>query len=150
MTPHDEFNPYATPSAAPRESPRPVPNGTIATFAVLNAVAAAACLLWVLAMGVAAIYGIFFSGDEGAELATGILGVTCLGSPALLGLVLFLAATVGLARRRAWGYSFHLAGAALAAFTCVGLPYSIAAFIFALRPEFLAAFFPPRDEASAD
>jgi hypothetical protein len=87
------------------------------------------------------VYGIFYSGDKGEELFAGVAGSIFIALPGLVGLVVYLLGGIGLVRRSAWGYYFHLAGAILAVFTCIGIIYTVFAFIFALRPEFSAEFF---------
>jgi hypothetical protein len=92
-------------------------------------------------MSLGMFFGVYFSGDTGQELAMGLLGLLLLGLPGLFGAIVYLPAGLGLLFRRAWGYYFHLAGAVLAALTCVGVIYTIPALLFALRPEFTMAFF---------
>ena len=121
----------------------------IAVFAVLNFVLAGLCALWLLLMTGVLVYGIGFSGDRGEELAAGIVGSVALAVPGLVGLAVYLLAGFGLAQRKGWGYYCHCAGAVLTAFTCIGLVYTVFAFVFALRPEFSAAFFPSVDRALA-
>jgi hypothetical protein len=128
---------------APKWPPQPPQNAAqISAFAGLNFAFAAICLLGVLGMGGVLIYGIFYSGDEGSELAAGVFGSLIVASPAALGVVVYSLAGFGLLRRRTWGYYAHLAGAVLAALTCVGAIYTIVALIFSTRSEFSSAFFP--------
>ncbi len=62
--------------------------------------------------------------------------------PALsAGFILYLLAGAGLMRRAAWGWWLHTAGAVGAAFTGVGVAYTVPALAFALRPSFRAPFF---------
>lgn len=114
----------------------------ITVFAVINFVLAGLCVLWLLIIAAMLVYGVGFSGDEGEELAAGILGSVLLAIPGLVGVPVYLAAGLGLQWHRSWGYYFHCTGALLAALTCVGLVYTVAAFVFALRPEFSTTFFP--------
>jgi hypothetical protein len=119
---------------------------SIALFSTLNFVLAGLCALWLVLMLAAVVYGIGFSGDQGKELATGILGSVILATPGLVGLPVYLFAGLGLLRHKAWGFCFHCTGAVLAAFTCVGVIYTVLAFVFAFRPEFSAVFFHPEDQ----
>ena len=119
---------------------------TIAVFAILNFVLAGLCALWLVLIIAMLVYGIGFSGDQGEELAAGIIGSAVLAIPGLVGLAVYLVAGLGLLRHRGWGYYFHFAGAVLTAFTCVGLVYTVLAFVFAVRPEFSAVFFPSADQ----
>jgi hypothetical protein len=114
----------------------------IGAFAGLNFAFAGISLIGALLMGGVLIYGIFFSGDQGSDLAAGIAGSLVVAAPAVIGVIVYSLAGFGLLRRRAWGYYFHLAGAVLAALTCIGVIYTIVAFVFASRPEFSASFFP--------
>ena len=118
----------------------------VAVFGIINFILAGICALWLVSIIAILVYGIGFSGDEGSELAKGILGGAVLTIPGFVGLPVHLLAGLGLLRHRGWGYYCHCAGAVLAAFTCVGLIYTVVAFVFALRPEFSAVFFPSADK----
>jgi hypothetical protein len=135
--PH-EFNPYAAPTGTyfQPSAPPPADSPAVTVFAVINLVLAFSALLWAGIIGCVLVYGIFFSGDVGEELAAGVLGSLFVGSPGAIGLVVYSVASLGLFRRRPWGYYFHLAGAALALLTCIGAVYTIVAVIFAVQPEF--------------
>lgn len=113
----------------------------ITVYATVDFVLAGVCLLWALILASVLVYGVFFSGDTGRELAEGVVGCIVLGSPSLLGIPVFLLAGLGLVRRRTWGYVLHIIGAVLAALTCVGIIYTVFALIHAFRPEFSTAFF---------
>lgn len=137
--PHDSFgvNPYAAPPGGYHQPPLPPADSiTVTIFAVLNCVLALLALVWTGFIGLALIYGIFYSGDQGAELAAGVLGSLFIGSPGAIGLIVYTVAGIGLLKRRSWGYYCHLAGAALAALSCVGVVYTIVAIVFAMQPEF--------------
>jgi hypothetical protein len=121
----------------------------IIVFAGLNFGLAVLCALWLLAMIALLVYGIGFSRDEEENLAEGVLGTAVLAASGFVGFVIYLTAGLGLARRRAWGYFCHCAGAVLAALSCVGLVYTVFAFVFAFRPEFTAAFFSSVDQPRA-
>jgi hypothetical protein len=129
---------------------RPEAEASIAVFAVLNFVLAGLALLWALLIGAVLIFGILLSGDQADDLAEGVLGCLVLGVPSLFAMVVYLLAGVGLVRRRAWGYHFHLGGAVLAAFTCLGVVYTILAFVFATKPEFYGAFFAQQQRPRRD
>jgi hypothetical protein len=136
-------NPYKAGAAAPRYVMQPErPSPTITVFAALNFVLAGLCAVWLLCVAGMLVYGIGFSGDEGQELAAGVVGCLVIGLPGLLGLAVYAVAGWGLMRRQAWGFYFHFVGAVLAALTCVGVIYTVMAIVFALRPEFSAVFFP--------
>jgi hypothetical protein len=122
----------------------------IAVFASVNFVLAGLCLLWILVLVAVIVYGIGFSGDRGAELVEGVVGAAFLAVPGIIGLGVYLVAGIGLVRRRPWGYYFHLAGAVMAALSCLGVIYTVLALVFALRPEFSAAFFPGADRRMPD
>jgi hypothetical protein len=88
------------------------------------------------------VFGVLYSDDQGKDLADGIVGCIVLGLPMLAGVVVYFIAGLGLSKRRSWGYYFHLAGAVLTALSCLGIVYTVLAFVFALKPEFQEAFFP--------
>lgn len=115
-------------------------SSTIAIFVVLNFALAGLCLLWTVLLAIVLVYGIFFSGDQGGELAAGIAGSVLLALPGVMGSFVYLLAGIGLTRRRSWGYYFHCGGAVLAAFSCVGILYTVLALVFATRPEFSGGF----------
>jgi hypothetical protein len=112
----------------------------VTVFAVFNFVFAGLCLLWLGVLALALGYGIFFSGDTGEELMSGVAGVILFAVPGVLGLGIYLAAGLGLVFRQPWGYYLHLAGAVLAILSCIGIVYTAFAFAFAFRPEFAESF----------
>lgn len=119
----------------------PKREGSITAFAVLNLFFASSLGIGVLIAAAAMVYGVFFSGDPANEVFTGVLGgVVVLGVLFML-LAVYILAGIGLFKVRKWGYYFHLAGALLAAFSCIGIAYTIPAFAFALRDEFRCPFF---------
>jgi hypothetical protein len=122
---------------------RPAP--AIAVFASLNFVLAGLCFLGFAAMIAVLVYGIVYSGDQGSDLVAGVIGCSFLASLGLIGFGVYLTAGIGLVRHRTWGYYFHCAGAVLAVFSCIGIVYTVLALVFALQPDFSAAFFPPAD-----
>ncbi len=142
IDPH-EFNPYAAPTGTYFQHPAPPPadSPAVTVFAAINLVLATISLFWAGLIGCALVYGIFYSGDEGAELAAGVVGAMLVGSPAVIGVFVYFVASVGLFRRRPWGYYFHLAGAVLAAVTCIGAIYTIFAILFAIQSNFKASCF---------
>ena len=141
MNPH-EFNPYAAPAGTHFQPPLPPPadSAAVTVFAAINLVLAFGALAWTGFIACAMVYGIYYSGDEGDELVAGVVGSMCLGLPGVIGLVLFPVASLGLFRRRPWGYFFHIVGAALAALSCVGIVYTVIALIFAARTDFRNSF----------
>jgi hypothetical protein len=142
-------NPFESPAAmGPAEPWRPSPaagaaDPAISIFATFNFVFAVLAFVGLIGVGAILVYGVFFSGDQGSELAAGVAGCVVLGALPAAMFAVCLAAGIGLISRRRWGYYLHLTGAVLAAFTCVGIIYTILAFISASRPEFSAAFFAP-------
>jgi hypothetical protein len=117
----------------------------IPVFVGLNFVLAGLWGIWLLVIGGVLVYGIFYSGDKGQELFAGVAGSLVLALPGLVGFIVHLVAAIGLVRRSAVGYYFHLVGAILAVFTCIGIVYTVFAFVFALRPEFSDAFLSRRN-----
>ena len=139
----ENSNPY-DPMMQPATRHETVPQApaSIAVFAVLNFVfAGLGCAFSLIFVGVL-VYGIYFSGDTGEELFAGIAGTICLATPAMISIPVFLTAGIGLWRRRRWGFYFHLAGAILAAFTCLGIVYTVLAIVYATQPAFSAALSP--------
>jgi hypothetical protein len=120
---------------------QPPRSGIVSLFAVLNFCFAGLGLLGFLFIGGILVYGIFFSGDTGEELAAGVIGCLFIMAFFFVGTLLYLIAAIGLLRKAAWGYYCHLVGAAFLALTCLGLAYTIPAFICAFRPEFQEDFF---------
>lgn len=112
----------------------------ITVFTVINFVFAGFAVLSLVLIGLVLIYGIFFSGDEGEELMAGVFGSVFIAFFLAVGTGVYLTAGIGLAKRKRWGYYVHIAGAILAAPSCLGVPYTVAALIFAFRPEFKDAF----------
>ncbi|MFN0018497.1 MAG: hypothetical protein ACKVP0_09575 [Pirellulaceae bacterium] len=119
---------------------------SIQTFAVLNFILAAFCLMWLMFLLAILVFGVTLSGDQGEELLHGALGCFVLASPALAGLPLYLAAGFGLKRRTVWGFFCHCGGALLAALSCIGMIYTVIALVGALQRDFYAAFFPSTDD----
>ena len=117
-------------------------SSTIAVFVALNFVLGGLCLLWLLLFLCVLIYGVFYSGDKGEELFAGVMGSVILGFPGLIGVIVYMIAGLGLLKRWKLGYYLHLVGAVLAAFSCIGLIYTIFAFIYAFRPGFFEEFSP--------
>jgi hypothetical protein len=120
-------------------------NRTVTAFAIVNFVLAGVWLLFILMLSVllasmlGRLSGSFRSPDPVEDLLTltyGLYGMLALYVP---GLVAFTGAGVGLSKRAAWGFYWHLAAALLAAVSCFGVVYTIVAFGFALRPGFRAA-----------
>jgi hypothetical protein len=114
----------------------------IPLFTVLNFCLAALSWLGFLSFGCILVFGVFFSGDTGEDLFAGVTGCVLALVVSLITTLLYLMAAIGLIRRTAWGYYCHLVGAVVPALTCLGLAYTLPAFIFALRPEFQGEFFP--------
>ena len=88
----------------------------------------------------ALIYGIWFSGDPRDEIAAGVAGSLMILLPLFVGCVVFLIAGIGLVKRQVWGYYLHIAASVLAAFSCLGIVYTVLAFVFAFRADFKAEF----------
>jgi len=114
----------------------------IAVFSALNFVLAGLCLVWILLFVVVLIYGVFYSGDKGKDLIAGVMGTIIIVSPGLIGIIIYLVGGLGLLKRWTFGYYVHLVGAVLAGFSCVGLVYTVFAFVYLFRPEFSEEFFP--------
>ncbi|HPR62966.1 MAG TPA: hypothetical protein PK014_01995 [Thermoanaerobaculia bacterium] len=121
-------------------SPERSPGVAIPVFAVFNLVFAGLSLLWLLVVAMAVAYGIFMSGDPKSEIFAGVMGSVILLIPSLAALIVYFLAGLGLIRRKAYGFYFHIAGAILAIFTCVGILYTIPAMGFALQPSFKDLF----------
>jgi hypothetical protein len=51
-------------------------------------------------------------------------------------------AGLGLLKRWKLGYYVHLVGAVFASFSCIGIIYTVFAFLYAFRPEFSREFSP--------
>jgi hypothetical protein len=115
-------------------------NPAIAVFTSLNFVLAGLCGLGVLGVLTVLVYGIFFSGDQGEELAMGVIGCVFVALIAFTGFLIYLMAGIGMARRRPWGYYLHCIGAVLAGLTLVGGIYTVFALMYAFRPEFSGVF----------
>ncbi len=113
----------------------------VRTFAVIDFVLAAIAGLGALFFIGVLAFAVFWSGDTGQELAAGVVGVVLFLLPFAVATVLYLAAGIGLLRRRPWGYYLHAAGAVLAMFTVVGIVYTVFAIAYALRDDFKAEFF---------
>lgn len=136
-------NPYAAP-AEPSDLPPVVAHDydderaelAIGTFAILNLVFAAMASLGVLFFGVIMMFGIYYSGDPEEEVRDGILGSIILSFPFVVGLFVYLTAAIGLYKRTAWGYFFHMASAILTALSCIGIVYTFFAITWAAKPGF--------------
>src|SRR4051812_27039703 len=109
-----------------RQQPAPA----IVVFTSLNLVLAGLSLVWALMLAAVLVSAVFFPDDKERDVAATVVGSVVLGLPGVLGVIVYSAACLGLMRRRAWGYYFHLGGAVLAAFTCLGVVYTILAFLF--------------------
>jgi hypothetical protein len=112
----------------------------IHTFAIADFALAALAAVWALAFAGLTAWGVFFAEGERDEVTLGVAGSLLLVVVGLAAAAVFAAAGVGLLRRAPWGYYAHLVAAALVALTCWGIPYTIAAILFAARPEFRAPF----------
>lgn len=115
---------------------------SIPVFIAINFVLGGIGALWSLFFLLVMIFGVIFSGDPPEEIMYGIIGSLMLGLPGVVACVVYLAAGVGMVKRRRWAYYLHLAGACIAALTCLGLAYTVPAMIMAQRPTFRAEFFP--------
>jgi hypothetical protein len=115
---------------------------SIPVFITINFVLGGIGALWSLFFLFVMVFGVIFSGDPPEEIMYGIIGSLMLGIPGLIACVVYLAAGVGMLRRRRWSYYLHLGGACIAALTCLGLAYTIPAMIIAQRPSFRGEFFP--------
>ena len=116
-------------------------NSSVKVFAVLDLLFAGLSLMGLCVWSLIWIYGIFFSGDSTADKIQGSLGILILALPVGVAFIVFLSAGIGLWQQSAWGYYVHIVAAVLAAFSLVGVIYTIFALIFAFQPEFKAAFF---------
>ena len=110
----------------------------IRIYTTLNFVFSALSFLGLLPLGGILIYGIYYSGDPQEEVMMGILGTIFLAVPLLILGTVFLMAGIGLKNRKPWAWGMHVAGACLAAFSCLGVIYMIFALISAFKPEFRA------------
>jgi len=117
-------------------------NAPIVVFGALNFVFAGICFLWSALNTSALIYGIFYSGDTEEKVKRGAIGLAILAFPGVMGVIVYSVAGLGLLKRWKLGYYVHLVGAVLAAFSCIGLIYTIFAFIYAFRPGFFEEFSP--------
>jgi hypothetical protein len=120
---------------------RPSSRFPIHAFAVADFALAVLAAVWALAFAGLVAWGIFFAEGERDDVTLGVTGSLLLVLVGLAAAAIFAAAGVGLLRRAPWGYYAHLVAAALVALTCWGIPYTIAAILFAARPEFRAPFF---------
>lgn len=153
----DAFNepgydgPITPSSEPPRADDGPMSRRTILRFAVADILLAVP----VLAIGLASLFVFALCVDEAREGALRLnrlmgrasntypgdlpaVSMMCLGFSSLY---LAMAATmiaggVGMMLRRRWGYSCHLIGTCLFAFTIFGVVYTVFALPFALRPGF--------------
>ena len=121
----------------------------IHAFAVADLALAALAAVWALACLGLVVWGVWFAEGGGQELELGLAGSLLLVVVGLAAAAVFAAAGLGLLRRAPWGYYTHLVAVALVALTCWGIPYSVAAILFAARPEFRAPFFRRRPQEAA-
>ena len=124
---------------APQQPPQR--DTAVPVFIAINFALGGLCALWAVLLACVLVYGIFFSGDRGQELMAGVLGSVILLAPGLVGMFVYLPAAIGMIKRKRWAYYIHLVGACYAAVSCVGLAYTIPAFIIAQRPSFRSEFF---------
>lgn len=127
----------------------------INTFVILNAVFSGLHLLFFLWTAFNLFVGL--SGGFEEQMATynteserSIFMASAIGGGSfgiLVNLLIFLLgmmAAIGLHKRTKWGYNLHLATAGLLSLSCclccLGIGYTIPAFIFAGKPEFKAEF----------
>jgi hypothetical protein len=112
-------------------------NSKVTVFAVFNLVFALLALggigFWMLVA-----FTSVFQGDP--KVGDIVVGSTMFIVPNVVYFLLFLPAAIGLMRRKSWGYYFHLTAAIFAAFSCVGLLYTVPALIFAFQPDFKSDF----------
>ena len=66
--------------------------------------------------------------------------------PSFIAFLTFLAAGIGILRKRAWGFYFHVAGTGMASLTMILAPYSVISFILSFKPYFKGEFFPELKE----
>ena len=111
-------------------------DGQVTTFAVLNFVIAAICIVIALLFGAVMIYGVYYSGDPPEKVQQGLLGSLIFAIPSVVGGVIYLLAGIGLSRRVQWGYYLHIVGAVLAVLSCVGVIYTVFALVVSLREDF--------------
>ena len=116
-------------------------NPTVKIFAVIDLLLAGLSLIGLCVLSLTWIYGIFFSGDPAQDKLIGSIGMLIYILPVLFGFVVFLFAGMGLWKEKTWGYYLHIAAAVLAAFSLIGIVYTVFALIFAFQPEFKAVFF---------
>jgi len=116
-------------------------NPTVKTFAVIDLLLAGLSLLGLCALSAAWFYGLFLSGDPAQDKLIGSIGMFIYTLLVLSIFIVFLSAGMGLWKEKTWGYYLHIAAAVLAAFSLIGIVYTVFALIFAFRPEFKAVFF---------
>lgn len=112
----------------------------ISIFTVLSFVFSGICFVGMLPVFGVMGYGLFYSGDPSEDIIAGIISCLIMILPLFIGFVVFLCAGIGLLKRKGWGFYFHIAGSILAAFSCIGIIYTVFALIFAFKPEFKAEF----------
>ncbi len=122
-------------------------NAPIVVFGALNFVFAGICFLWSALNISALIYGIFYSGDTEEKVKRGAIGLAILALPGLMGMIVYFVAGLGLLKRWKLGYYFHLVGAVFAGFSCIGIIYTVFAFLYAFRPEFSREFSPEVEDS---
>ena len=120
-------------------------NTTVDIFAVINFVLAGLHCLMILFFIIVLIYGIFFSGDTDEDLLAGVVGSTMFLLPVTIAFSVYLAAGLGLLKRRTWGYYMHIAASILAVFSIILIAYTIISLVFVIKPEFREEFFPLRN-----
>lgn len=115
--------------------------GKITAMAVVNLILATVCLCAAGVAGLGLFYGLFFSGDTGEELFGGVVALLLTGSPFIIGLVVYGLAGVLLIQRRKMGFYLHVVGGVLAAFSCVGIIYTVIALVISTQDDFQRPFF---------
>jgi hypothetical protein len=113
----------------------------VTIFAGINLFLAAQILLLLLLFMGAMIFGIFFSGDPPDEILKGILGFIVFFAVFGVYLAVYLVAGIGLLKLKKWGYYAMFVAAIMSSCSCVGLAYTVLAFVFGLKDDFKAQFF---------
>jgi hypothetical protein len=128
----------------------------VALFGALDLILAAVWLAFVLmllallVMSLGALNGSFPSPDPPKDLLTGAFSACGMLALYVPGLIALTGAGIGLLRRAAWGFYWHLAAALLVAVSCFGIVYTAVALAFALRPEFRATLVAKRKTLASD
>jgi hypothetical protein len=118
-------------------------HSALPVFLFFNLAFAVGALAGLIILSLVLGYGLFFSGDQGGELAAGVAGTLIVMLPLVIVAFLGLTAAIGLHRRTRWGYAAHIALAATLAFTCVAAPYTLIALSVSLGEPFRRALFGP-------